>query len=45
LGRRRDQAFTGFTAQRADGRERICFINAGGIFGLFPKGRELDPLL
>ena len=25
--------------------ERICFLHTGGIFGLFPKARELDPLL
>lgn len=25
--------------------ERICFVHTGGIFGLFPKARELDPLL
>jgi len=25
--------------------ERICFIHTGGIFGLFPKARELDALL
>jgi D-cysteine desulfhydrase len=25
--------------------ERICFIHTGGIYGLFPKAKELEPLL
>jgi hypothetical protein len=25
--------------------ERIIFIHTGGIFGLFPKAREIQPLL
>ena len=25
--------------------ERILFIHTGGIFGLFPKAREIAPLL
>jgi D-cysteine desulfhydrase len=25
--------------------ERIIFIHTGGIFGLFPKAEELEPLL
>jgi D-cysteine desulfhydrase len=25
--------------------ERIIFIHTGGIFGLFPKAREIEPLL
>jgi D-cysteine desulfhydrase len=25
--------------------ERVCFIHTGGIFGLFPKAKELEPLL
>lgn len=25
--------------------ERVCFVHTGGIYGLFPKARELDPLL
>ena len=24
---------------------RICFIHTGGIYGLFPKSKELEPLL
>ncbi|MGZ3440109.1 MAG: D-cysteine desulfhydrase family protein [Polyangia bacterium] len=25
--------------------ERVCFIHTGGIYGLFPKAKELEPLL
>jgi 1-aminocyclopropane-1-carboxylate deaminase/D-cysteine desulfhydrase-like pyridoxal-dependent ACC family enzyme len=25
--------------------ERILFLHTGGIFGLFPKAREIEPLL
>jgi D-cysteine desulfhydrase len=43
------KAFHGMRSELAkDSRafgERICFIHTGGIYGLFPKARELDPLL
>jgi len=43
------KAFYGMTRElAADPRtfgERICFVHTGGIFGLFPKSRELAPLL
>lgn len=43
------KAFHGMTKElerdkRAFG-ERICFIHTGGIYGLFPKAKELEPLL
>ena len=43
------KAFHGMTQELARDRarfgERICFIHTGGIFGLFPKATELEPLL
>ena len=24
---------------------RVCFLHTGGIYGLFPKAKELEPLL
>ena len=43
------KAFHGLTQELArDGKafgERVCFIHTGGIYGLFPKARELAPLL
>jgi D-cysteine desulfhydrase len=43
------KAFYGLTQELARDKgafgERICFIHTGGVFGLFPKARELEPLL
>lgn len=43
------KAFHGMTKElerdKAAFGERICFIHTGGIFGLFPKAKELEPLL
>jgi D-cysteine desulfhydrase len=43
------KAFHGLTQEllrdRAALGERICFLHTGGIYGLFPKARELEPLL
>ncbi|MDB4968287.1 MAG: pyridoxal phosphate-dependent enzyme D-cysteine desulfhydrase family [Myxococcales bacterium] len=33
------------TKNRGAFGERICFIHTGGIYGLFPKAKELEPLL
>jgi D-cysteine desulfhydrase len=43
------KAFHGLTQELARDRAafgpRICFIHTGGIYGLFPKSKELEPLL
>jgi D-cysteine desulfhydrase len=43
------KAFYGLTQELARNPatfgERICFIHTGGVFGLFPKARELESIL
>jgi len=43
------KAFHGMTQELARDKNalgpRVCFIHTGGIYGLFPKAKELEPLL
>ena len=43
--RRSTASSRSWRAIRARFGERICFLHTGGIYGLFPKAEELEPLL
>ena len=42
---RRSTACSELARDKAALGARVCFVHTGGIFGLFPKAKELEPLL